>query len=234
MELLVANLLHPDRNVDREHLDRLIIDPDRTAQRDITRARSPRVIRMQATFDPRYERVIYMVRDPRDVVLSQYRDLRGAGEERTFEAFIGLFLAGQLGDRYLGSWGENVGSWLGARSGYPGFLLLRYEDLLADPGFWLARAANFAGWPSDAETIAQAIKRASSGMAASSGNWQSDLPEPFVARLEAAWGHVMACAGYELVTRDRRAALDPSLLGLLIADTAERHPIDSAIQTAIR
>ena len=34
--------------------------------------------------------------------------------------------------------------------------------------------------------------------AAGSGGWRSDLPAPQVARIEAAWGHLMQHLGYEL------------------------------------
>jgi len=40
-------------------------------------------------------------------------------------------------------------------------------------------------------------------------------------RIEAAWGDIMACLGYELVTRDARAALDASLIGMLAGGTKD-------------
>jgi hypothetical protein len=52
---------------------------------------------------------------------------------------------------------------------------------------------------------------------AKSGGWRNDLPEPQIARIETAWGDIMACLGYELVTRDSRSALKSSLIGLLAA-----------------
>jgi hypothetical protein len=46
-----------------------------------------------------------------------------------------------------GTWGENVGSWLGARQRDESFLLLRYEDARADPERALKRAAEHLGIP---------------------------------------------------------------------------------------
>jgi hypothetical protein len=43
--------------------------------------------------------------------------------------------------------------------------------------------------------------------AAKSGGWRKDLPEAQVARIESAWGDLMVCLGYELVTRGN----DPNL-----------------------
>jgi hypothetical protein len=239
MRFLIANLLHPDQAVDTENLHQLIVDPDLTVKRDIDRAPRPRIVKSHGSFDPRYRRVIYLVRDPRDVVLSQYDDLRESrseGDELPMERFIERFLTGDL-DHYLGPWGENVGSWLAARSGYPGFLVLRYEDLLASPSRELARVADFAGWPATPERISQAVERSSldtmhgnekkqdpsclPSKSTKSGGWRSNLPEPQAARIEAAWADIMACLGYELVTRDYRKALDSSLIGLLTAGVAD-------------
>ena len=245
---LLANLVFPDREVGFGNVHELILDPTVTVQRDFRRAPQPRIIKTHGAFDPRYRRVICVVRDPRDVALSQYhylRKLRKIDDEFPLDSFIDRFLAGEL-KRDLGSWGENVGSWLAARHHHPGFLLLRYEDLLANTARELTRVANFGGFPADPERIAQAVERSSADKmresekkqgersmlikgsrqdipfirSAKSGGWRSDLPESQVARIESAWGDIMACLGYELVTRDSHSALEPSLLGLLAGGSA--------------
>ena|SRR5208282_423742 len=213
---LIANLIHPDREVGLGNLHQLVLDPEVSVKRDFDRAPRPRFIKSHNSFDPRYRRVIYVVRDPRDVALSQYHDLRTLRQvhnEFPMETLIGQFLVGEL-NRDPGSWGDSVGSWLAARSGHPGFLLLRHEDMLADPARELTRVAEFAGLPATLARILQAVERSSANASARS-SWQNDLPDPQVARIEAAWGDIMACLGYELVTRDSRAALKSSLIGLL-------------------
>ena len=239
VRFLVANLRHPDRAVGYDNLHQLVLDFDSSVKRDFDRAPQPRIIKTHGSFDPRYRRVICLVRDPRDVALSQYehlRQLRRTDDEFSMEDFIERFLAGEL-DRTLGSWGENVGSWLAARSSDPGFLLLRYEDLLESTARQLTRVADFAGLPASPDGIAQAVERSSAEkmrMMAKAGVWRSDLPEPQLARIEAAWGDIMACLGYQLVTRDSRAALKSSLLGLLAgaAGTGERREIVFAADTS--
>jgi sulfotransferase family protein len=245
---LIANLVFPDQTVDFGNLHQFVLDPTVTAQRDFRRAPRPRIIKTHGSFDPRYRRVICVVRDPRDVALSQYhylRKLRKIDDEFPLDSFIDRFLAGEL-KRELGSWGENVGSWLAARHHHPGFLLLRYEDLLAETARELTRVANFGGFPADPERVSQAVERSSADRmreseklqgersmlikgsrqdipfvrSAMSGGWRSDLPEPQVARIEAAWGDIMACLRYELVTRDARSALQSSLIGLLASGSA--------------
>jgi hypothetical protein len=245
---LIANLVFPDRKVGFDNLHQLIVDPSVTVQRDFRRAPRPRIVKTHSAFDPRYRRVICVVRDPRDVALSQYhylRKLRRIDDDYPLEQFIGRFLDGEL-KRDLGSWGENVGSWLATRSHRPGFLLLRYEDMLSDTASALTRVARLGGFPATPELISQAVERSSVDKmresekqqgqrsmlikgsrqdipfvrSAKSGGWRSSLPEPQTARIEAAWGDIMACLGYELVTRNPSRALESSLIGLLVTGAA--------------
>jgi len=222
-------VVFPDKQVGWDNIDKLIFDPTVTAQRDFVRARRPRIMRTHFPFDPRFRRVIYIVRDPRDVAISQYhyaRKVRRIEDDYPIERFMDMFLAGDL-TRTNGSWGENAGSWLAARHRDPEFLLLRYEDLLADTTRELTRVAKFIGLSSDPELIARAVERSSARTmrekekkegqqsnfmkgsrqdlpyvrAAKSGGWRKDLPETQVARIESAWGDIMVCLGYELETR---------------------------------
>jgi Sulfotransferase domain len=235
MRLLVANLLYSDRAGDLGNLHRVIIDPEVSVKRDIDRVARPRIVKTHGSFDPRYRRVIYLVRDSRDVAVSQYNSLRESGDMITMEDFIEGFVT-EGADRHFGSWGENVGSWLAGRARHSGFFLLRYEDLLADTERELRRVADFAGWATTPEKISRAVDRSSASKmrenkskhgqhsqlikSPPAGGWQRDLPAPQVARVEAVWGDIMACLGYELVTRDYRAALASNLIGLLASGTA--------------
>jgi hypothetical protein len=74
--------------------------------------------------------VIYVVRDPRDVIMSQYhyQIKRGVLEQNApLDHFVSRFIKGEVCP--YGSWGENVGSWTAIRRDDPNFLLLRYEDV---------------------------------------------------------------------------------------------------------
>lgn len=228
VRFLIANVVFPDKEVGWDNIDQLILEPSVTLQRDFVRAPRPRIIRSHFPFDPKFRRVICIVRDPRDIAMSQYhywRKVRRIEDDYPIERFINIFLAGEL-KRQNGSWGENVGSWLAARHRDPQFLLLRYEDLLADTARELTRVAKFVGFSSDPELIARAVDRSSARnmrakekkegqhsnlmknsredlpfvRAAKSGGWKKDLPEAQVARIETAWGDIMASLGYDLVT----------------------------------
>jgi hypothetical protein len=190
---LIANLIHPDGDVTSGNVHKLVLDFDLSLKRDFDRAPRPRIIQSHNSFDPRYRRVIYVVRDPREVA----------------EPFST--------DDY-GSWGENAGSWVATRAHDPGFFLLRYEDLLGDTTRELMRLATFLGLAASPETIAHAIRRSSSHEPAKT-SWRNDLTDAQVAKIENAWGDIMVCLGYEIVTRDSRGAIDSSLIGLLAGAT---------------
>ncbi len=225
---LLANLVYPEQRVSFGNLYKLIPDPEDTSKRHFDRMPRPRVIKSHECFDPRYPRVIYIVRDPRDVVLSQYhyhRKVRQIEDNYPLEKFVARFLAGKTGVH--GSWGENVTTWLVARRGRPDFLLLRYEDLLADTARELAKVASFLGIQANEERLSLAVQRSSADQmrkseqeesqratltkgsrkdisfvrAAKAGGWKKELPPSLVSEVEGAWYPLMQWLGYELATR---------------------------------
>jgi hypothetical protein len=223
LQFLLANLFHPDREVNFDNLRQVVLDVDVSTKRDFDRSPRPRIMNTHSGFDARYRRVIYLVRDPRDVAQSRYetlRKLRKIDDQLSIADFIDRFLAGRdVKERApqddSGSWGENVGSWMAVRFSHPGFLWLRYEDLVADAERELKRVADFLGLPTDPKKISQAIERSSLAPLVDKRN---ELPEAQVASIEAAWGDIMACLGYKLTTRDPGDALKSSLIALLMSD----------------
>jgi Sulfotransferase domain len=80
-----------------------------------------------------YRRVIYLVRDPRDVMLSYHRYVRYLSKyPGDLKAFAMDWAAGRI---WPCSWQEHVSSWLAPRRQKAPFELtvLRYEDFVADP-----------------------------------------------------------------------------------------------------
>jgi hypothetical protein len=239
---LVANLLYPKQPATFANIHRLIPEPASTTKRDFDRMPRPRIIKSHECFDPRYPRVIYIVRDPRDVTVSQYhyhRKLRKLGDDSPIELFVTRFLVGQTCPH--GSWGENVATWLATRENDSRFLLLRYEDMVADTRQELTKIADFLGITASPQQIATAVERSSASYmkkleqsetdqcsltkgsrkdlsfvrSATAGGWHKDLPATQAERIEAAWGPLMRHLGYQLSSLSPSEASETSELGVL-------------------
>jgi len=192
----------------------------------------PRYIKSHQYFDHRYQRIVYVVRDPRDVALSYYhfqRKYRHIDDAYPLERYVEDFVNGTIGSEDWGTWKENVASWVATRGEDPDFLLLRYEDMVDDTPRQLRRLAAFLGIEASPERMNAVIEMSAAGRlrklekedaqvwvgtknrrqdipmirVATSGGWRSALPESCVARVEQAWGELMITLGYKLVTTDR-------------------------------
>jgi hypothetical protein len=117
-------------------------------------------------------KVLYLVRNPRDVLLSYARSKRiHAAEDERSRMWAKSFIASR-GDPSailsIGSWSQNVREWTSlaeAREYYPNtdLLTVRYEDLRADPAARLAEVVEFLnlGGPADQERIKRATENSS-------------------------------------------------------------------------
>jgi hypothetical protein len=243
---LLANLIHPGEPATFANIHLLIPEPSGTSNRDFDRMPDPRIIKSHECFDPRYPRVIYIVRDPRDVVLSQYhyhRKLKRIADDSPLETFVTRFLAGETCPH--GSWGQNVATWLATSEGSPRFLVLRYEDMIADTARELSKITAFLGMSVRPGQIDRAVELSSAQRmrqmeatqteqcdltkgsrkdlsfvrAAGAGGWRAELPPSQVARLESAWGPIMQHLGYDLVDPTLGEAKRYEALGIFDAAT---------------
>lgn len=219
---LIANLVWPREDVTFLAMERLVPDIYKASREQLRTMPRPRVLKSHEYFDPKYRTVVYIVRDPRDVLVSYYhyaRKTRLVADDYALDAFVERFLGGEL-DRY-GSWGDNVASWLATRDGAPGFLLLRYEDMLAEPLDALEKIARHLKLTRTREEMERAVQRSSADemraierrdagwsvtagsrkdipfvRTAGAGDWASTLTAAQVTRVEEAWGPLMARLGY--------------------------------------
>jgi hypothetical protein len=146
LSFLLTNLIYPDAPTTFLNLESRCPDIYTHSDTYLTRQRRPRLLKSHEYFDPSYGRVVYLVRDPRDVALSYFRfliKLRMIPESLSLDEFVDGFVEGRWDS--FGTWGEHVGSWTGARGQRDSFLLVRFEDLVSDPLGRLASIASFLG-----------------------------------------------------------------------------------------
>jgi hypothetical protein len=225
---LVCNLINPDDPVNFAQLESRIPEIYDVTDRNLRAFPRPRIIKSHECFDPRYKKIVYIVRDPRDVLISYYEfqlKRRVISDELSLLDFVPRFMESEIEPK-TGSWRDHVVSWTATRGGQKNFLLLRYEDMLADTQKESTKIASFLGLDSSPERIARAVALSSADRMrklekeqsrqwketkktrqdkpfvrkAASGGWKTILSERAVAQIESAWGDVMRAAGYELVT----------------------------------
>jgi hypothetical protein len=173
------------------------------------------IISMKATFG-----AVYIIRDPRDVLLSA-ADHFG----KTLEAMIAMMadplatampMPGTIVHELQSSWSNHVESW--TRWNHPGIFTVRYEDLLADPFDQFGRVARHFGITADKARIKKAVEfsafkqlqkmEATEGFversihserffrSGRSGGWQDKLTPDQVARIESDHAAQMKRFGY--------------------------------------
>src|SRR5579862_9812359 len=98
-----------------------------------------RLIKTHERFRPEYKKAIYLVRDPRDVALSEFAYQTALGLERNdFDAYLERFL--RTGVNPFSSWIDHVNSWLeAAHTGRGEILHVNFEQLKQEPEEQLRR-----------------------------------------------------------------------------------------------
>lgn len=220
---LIANLIAGGETVDWSNIERHVPDLYYSRDPQLRGLKRPRYFKSHEPYRPDYRRVIFIVRDPRDVAVSYYHFVRKAhmlSVDATMDEFMKKFMDGRI-DPY-GSWGENVGSWLGARRNTPDFMIVRYEDLLENTESQLARIAEMLRLPADNGQLRRAVENSRADRmreleqsqrgkhkllkqsrpeipfvrAAKANQWQTELPPTAVQQIESAWLGLMRELGY--------------------------------------
>jgi hypothetical protein len=166
---LIGNLIYPNDPVTFSNIESRVPEIYFNGDRFLRQLPRPRVLKSHECFQPHYPRVIYIVRDPRDVAISSYHHnvkARNIPDDYPVAGFVPDFIAGRFDPRF-GSWRDSVLSWTAVRKDNPQFLMLRYEDMKADPASELRQVVaflercSFRKIDSSAEALQRAIELSS-------------------------------------------------------------------------
>jgi estrone sulfotransferase len=175
------------------------------------------LIRSHASYEDIPARVIYLMRDGRDAMLSYYwlRQKTEPPSNWVHSASPGEFF---LKNGKYGPWHEHVLGWLEGLSTWAPdrYLIVKYENLVRDPIDQLGEIVEFLGFDPDRNRLERAVAwntkdklakiDAESGDGAihfpglTKGHWSSALSAEEIARFEEMAGEALRRGGYPLAS----------------------------------
>lgn len=116
----------------------------------------PRIIKSHAAYNPYYDRVILIIRDPRDVILSYYYYLKNYNESISKKIDISSFIRDEK--RGVNAWAEHTKSWLfKADNSHQIIRIFKYEEFIKDTKQNLGKIMDLMGVEVDSSSLEQAI-----------------------------------------------------------------------------
>jgi hypothetical protein len=118
-----------------------------------------RLIATHESYRAEYKKAVYLVRDGRDVLLSEYAYLKALGRFRGgLDDFVSAFVLGKVNG--FGAWPVHVSSWLNSPiAGTPNMLLVRFEDIRSNPERAFSSIVEFLGLEVESEVVSKAIAK---------------------------------------------------------------------------
>lgn len=221
---LIANLLS-DEPASFGNIERLVPDIYTNSDVQLLGMNRPRILKSHEPFTALYKSIVYLIRDPRDVVVSLYHynvKVRMLDPDFPLERFVDQFIDSASFVNRFGTWGEHVKTWIAAERPEERFVVIRYEDLLSGAPGQLRRICGVLGIPDDDARIARAVElsdaqqmRASEKKhhdrwastkgsrkdkqfvrKAKEGTWREELPPQLADRVARRWPELMERFGY--------------------------------------
>lgn len=159
MDFLMANvhlqMSGQSRNVTFFNVHNFI--PDIHDSRDVKPLAMPfpgfRVMKSHSNLNPYYKNVVYVIRDPRDVMVSYYHFMRGLG---AFNGTISDFIHSE---KYgIHAWVKHSNGWWESSPASLPFILIKFEDLQKDAAGQLIRLYEFIGYDVPMSVIEKAVE----------------------------------------------------------------------------
>lgn len=176
-----------------------------------------RLIKTHEVYHPEYHKAVYLVRDPRDVALSEYAYQTALGlVNLDLDDYLRVFLT--RGVNPFASWRAHVDSWFSAPLAQDRLLIVHFEELRKNPLQGVAKIVRFLGLTPDEaligksiadntvermrakekETPQRASKRGRFIRSGSVGGWRANLGPEQVRLFEQHAGDALTRAGYPL------------------------------------
>jgi hypothetical protein len=177
---------------------------------------NPRIFSVHSLYDPTFPKVIYMVRDPRDVMVSYWHFKKVS--DRNFSCSLNEFIL--MDDMFPSSWDKHVTDWVINKR--ENVLCVRFEEMVENTRDTLEDVVSFIGLEYDGITINRAIELSKFDKMkkleleygvhnissdetngkfmrkGKIGSWREELNQRSVKRLEQKYGGLMTALGYKL------------------------------------
>jgi estrone sulfotransferase len=175
----------------------------------------PRYFRTHSLFNASFPNVIYLLRDPRDVMVSYFHFCKLTNPD--FNLAMKEFIIRE--DFMICGWDVHVSGWL-LENTPKSLLMVKYEEILSDAVTVLRKIADYSKLECQESDLIRVSSASEFGKMRSlenkfgvdrvkdysekfirrgeSGVWRDELDEECLETIEKKFGSVMKCVGYEL------------------------------------
>jgi len=160
LRTILAAIIDPEKGFAPEVFNRILPGVSGNRLPLVWRLNDPRVIHSHTPYRKKLPRVVYIVRDGRDAIVSHYHhSVTRRGVELLFPDWFELYCKRWYGPR----WHDNVEGWLTKGRDQLGenFMLIRFEDMKNDLLGTVQNIAEFLGLPTELNLLSHAIEMAS-------------------------------------------------------------------------
>lgn len=155
VRFLIANYLTNDEVIDFKNLSDFCPEYETEDFVKIRNKNEPMIFKSHSAFNSKFKKVIYIVRDGRDVAVSYYfyyLKFIYKNKKTSFGEFFKKFNNGNVD---YGLWSSHINEWISNKPSQ--FLLIKYEDIFAKPEREIIKILNFINIKINKEKVASAI-----------------------------------------------------------------------------